>query len=108
LDRFVVLTGIQASTLFEANERNCANRGTFAHPDIAIHIAQWCSADFSIQVSRWVRQLMTTGRVELGNEMNVQQLEDAWRRINEELQAKASADVSAAQDRATVSLYGDN
>ena len=98
LDRFVVLTRIQASTLFEANEGNCANRGTFAHPDIAIHIAQWCSADFSIQVSRWVRQLMTTGRVELGNEMNVQQLEDAWRRINEELQAKASADVSAAQD----------
>jgi len=73
LDRFVVLTRIQASTLFEANEGNCANRGTFAHPDIAIHIAQWCSADFSIQVSRWVRQLLTTGRVELGNEMNAQQ-----------------------------------
>ena len=98
LDRFVVLTRIQASTLFEANEGNCANRGTFAHPDIAIHIAQWCSADFSIQVSRWVRQLMTTGRVELGNEMNVQQLEDAWRRINEELQAKAAMDLDAEKN----------
>ena len=98
LDRFVVLTRIQASTLFEANEGNCANRGTFAHPDIAIHIAQWCSADFSIQVSRWVRQLMTTGRVELGNEMNVQQLEDAWRRINEELQAKAAMDLDAERN----------
>ena len=98
LDRFVVLTRIQASTLFEANEGNCANRGTFAHPDIAIHIAQWCSADFSIQVSRWVRQLMTTGRVELGNEMNVQQLEDAWRRINEELQAKAAVDLDAERN----------
>jgi hypothetical protein len=57
LDRYVVLTGIPASTLIEANEGNCANRGTMAHPDIAIHIAQWCSADFSIQVSRWVREL---------------------------------------------------
>ena len=31
--------------------------------------------------------------------MNAQQLEDAWRRINEEVQAKASADVKAEQDR---------
>ena len=102
LDRFVALTGIPANAIFEVFQGgNLANveQGTFAHPDIAIHIAQWCSADFSIQVSRWVRQLMTTGRVELGNEMNAQQLEDAWRRINEEVQAKASADVKAEQDR---------
>ena len=85
LDRYIVLTGIPASTLFEANEGNCANRGTMAHPDIAIHIAQWCSADFSIQVSQWVRQLMTTGRVELGNEMSPQQLDEAWQqRVNEQ------------------------
>jgi len=99
LDRFVVLTRIQASTLFEANEGNCANRGTFAHPDIAIHIAQWCSADFSIQVSRWVRQLMTTGRVELGNEMNVQQLDDAWKRRIEKVEANAAVDMDAERNR---------
>ena len=96
LDRYVALTGIPANAIFEVIQGgNLANveQGTYAHPDIAIHIAQWCSADFSIQVSRWVRQLMTTGRVdvrlqfymwndellltgrvELGNEMNVQKL----------------------------------
>jgi len=57
LDRYIILTGIPASTLFEANEGNCANRGTMAHPDIAIHIAQWCSADFSIQVIMWIKEL---------------------------------------------------
>ena len=60
LDRYVALTGIQANAIFEVFQGgNLANveQGTFAHPDIAIHIAQWCSADFSIQVSRWVREL---------------------------------------------------
>ena len=45
-------------------------RGTFVHPDIAIQIAQWLSPDFAIQVSRWVRELHLTGKVELGKEMN--------------------------------------
>jgi hypothetical protein len=36
--------------------------GTWAHPDIAIQFAQWCSPAFALQVSRWVRQWMTTGR----------------------------------------------
>lgn len=30
--------------------------GTWAHPDIAIQFAQWCSATFALQVSRWVRE----------------------------------------------------
>lgn len=36
--------------------------GTWAHPDIAIQFAQWCSPVFALQVSRWVRQWMTTGQ----------------------------------------------
>lgn len=36
--------------------------GTWAHPDIAIQFAQWCSPAFALQVSRWVREWMTTGR----------------------------------------------
>ena len=39
------------------------SRGTWIHPDIAIHLAQWCSARFAVQVSRWVRELLTTGSV---------------------------------------------
>lgn len=36
-------------------------RGTWVHPDIAMHLAQWCSPRFAVQVSRWVRELFTTG-----------------------------------------------
>jgi hypothetical protein len=35
---------------------------TWAHPDIAIQFAQKCSPPFALQVSRWVREWMTTAR----------------------------------------------
>lgn len=38
------------------------NGGTWAHPDIAIQFAQWCSSAFALQVSRWVREWMMTTR----------------------------------------------
>lgn len=36
--------------------------GTWAHPDIAVQFAQWCSPTFALLVSRWVREWMTSGR----------------------------------------------
>ena len=39
--------------------------GTFAHPDIAIAFAQWCSPAFRLWVSRQIRHLMTYGEVNL-------------------------------------------
>lgn len=39
--------------------------GTWVHPDLAVNLAQWCSPRFAVQVSRWVRELLTDGRVEL-------------------------------------------
>ena len=36
--------------------------GTWLHPDLAIQLAQWCSAPFAIQVSRWIREWMTSGQ----------------------------------------------
>lgn len=39
--------------------------GTWAHPDIAIQFAQWCSPGFALWVSRQVRHLMTYGEVNL-------------------------------------------
>ncbi len=40
------------------------NGGTWAHPDIAIQFAMWCSPAFALQVSKWVRTYMTEGRLE--------------------------------------------
>lgn len=34
--------------------------GTWLHPDLAIQEAQWCNKPFAIQVSRWVREWMTS------------------------------------------------
>lgn len=36
--------------------------GTWLHPDLSIQLAQWCSPRFAIQVSKWVREWMTTGK----------------------------------------------
>ncbi|MFM7888066.1 MAG: KilA-N domain-containing protein, partial [Pseudanabaena sp.] len=38
------------------------NGGTWAHPDIALQFAQWCSAAFALQVSRWVRDWIATNK----------------------------------------------
>ncbi len=34
-------------------------QGTWVHPQIAIHLAQWCSPAFAVQVSRWVFDWMS-------------------------------------------------
>ncbi len=34
-------------------------RGTWVHPQVAINLAQWLSADFAVQVSQWVVEWMT-------------------------------------------------
>lgn len=39
--------------------------GTFAHPDIAIQFAQWCSPAFALWVSRQIRHLLTYGEVNI-------------------------------------------
>lgn len=36
-------------------------RGTWVHPQVAVHLAQWCSPKFAVQVSRWVVEWATTG-----------------------------------------------
>lgn len=33
-------------------------QGTWVHPDVAIHLAQWCSPKFAVQVNRFVREWM--------------------------------------------------
>jgi hypothetical protein len=51
------------------------NRGSWVHPDVAIHLAQWISQIFNIKVTKWVRELMTTGTVTLGREKLYEELD---------------------------------
>ena len=65
-------------------------QGTYAHPDIAIQFAQWCSPGFALWVSRQIRHLMTYGEVNLhyrewtedqvlqGNQLNRDDLTDLY------------------------------
>lgn len=34
-------------------------QGTWVHPQVAIHLAQWCSAEFAVKVSQWVYDWMS-------------------------------------------------
>ena len=65
-------TGIPVSQLIEVYKGNSGkySQGTWIHTDLGIQLAQWCSPNFSLQVSKWVRELIITKKVELGNEKN--------------------------------------
>lgn len=34
-------------------------QGSWVHPQVAIHLAQWCSAEFAVKVSQWVYNWMS-------------------------------------------------
>jgi len=41
------------------------NQGSYVHQLVAIDLARWISPQFSVQISKWVHELMMTGKVEL-------------------------------------------
>lgn len=43
-------------------------RGTWIHPRVVIHFAQWASAGFAADVTGWVLELITTGAVNLNRQ----------------------------------------
>ena len=49
-------------------------RGSWIHPDLAVHLAMWLSPKFGIQVSGWIRELALCGSVSIGKEKTQQQL----------------------------------
>lgn len=36
--------------------------GTWIHPKLAVHLGQWCSPDFALQVSDWIENWILTGQ----------------------------------------------
>lgn len=54
-------------------------RITWGHPLVAINFAQWSDVNFGVQVSKWVFELISTGKVELGKEKSIQEVEDIWK-----------------------------
>ena len=41
--------------------------GTWIHPKLAVHLGQWCSAEFALLVSDWVEEWLTIGQSRVGH-----------------------------------------
>jgi hypothetical protein len=52
-------TGYPVTVLMEVKRGgNPKEQGTWVHPNVAIHLAQWLSPKFSVAVSKWVHRFM--------------------------------------------------
>lgn len=51
------------------------NRTTYAHPRVAINIAQWISPEFDVKVSKWIYEIMLTGSFNIQTEKTTEELE---------------------------------
>jgi len=49
---------------------------TWAHPQVAVNIAQWISPKFDVMVSKWVYQIMLIGKVDIRDNKTTQQLDE--------------------------------
>ena len=63
LEAFSESTGIPVDLLIVVNESEGSNdnRGTWAHPEIAIDFAKWVNVDFRIWANRTLRQVISEG-----------------------------------------------
>ena len=60
LEALSIDAGIPASKLLEVRKGGVKElQGTWAHPQVAIHLAMWCSPTFSVVVTKWVVEWMT-------------------------------------------------
>jgi cell division protein FtsB len=55
---------------------NHENSQTWAHPQVAVNIAQWISPKFDVMVSRWVYQIMLTGKFDIGDNKTTKELDE--------------------------------
>ena len=67
--------GITAVNLLKYNTGGNGERHTWAHPQVAINIAQWISPRFDVKVSAWVYEVMMTGKVDISNTKSYRQLQ---------------------------------
>lgn len=57
ISELVTVTGIPATVLIQTIQGgDAALQGTWVHPDVAVHLAQWCSPIFAVKVNQFVRE----------------------------------------------------
>ena len=82
------------------------SQGTYLHSDLGIQLAQWISPSFAIQVSRWTRELLLFGNVELGQEKSNKELENKFQEqiklLTQEKQQAIQEKEQAITEKATI------
>lgn len=80
-------------------------QGTWIHPDLAFNLIQWCSTEFSIQVSKWLFELVLTGNVEIGNEKTRKEMDELLHKLKEtEKNLEETRDLVEAYDQTNKEL----
>ena len=74
------------------NCKNGSHQGTMVHFQVALHVAYWLSSEVQVQFSKWIGELLLTGRVELGKEKTFEELDAIWKSRVAEEQAKIQSD----------------
>ncbi|MBD0362294.1 MAG: KilA-N domain-containing protein [Coleofasciculus sp. C3-bin4] len=69
--------GIFPGLVFSKRGSPATEGGIWLHPDLALQLAQWCSKPFAIQVSRWIREWLTTGYVTVNSDAEQEYVQ--WR-----------------------------
>jgi hypothetical protein len=54
--------GIPISELIQTVKGGKGQQGTWVHPHVAMHLAQWLSPEFAVKVSRWIFEWMGQGK----------------------------------------------
>ena len=71
--------GIPASEIIKigsgSKHENDTKNLTWSHPQVAINIAQWISPEFDVLVSKWVYEIMLTGKVDIRDNKTTQELD---------------------------------
>jgi hypothetical protein len=67
--------GIPIVELLKQEQGGNNERHTWSHPQVAINIAQWISPEFDVLVSKWVYEIMLTGKVDVKDNKSTQELD---------------------------------
>jgi hypothetical protein len=76
LDVLSVTTGIPVLEILKQEQGGNGERHTWAHTQVAINIAQWISPEFDVLVSKWVYEIMLTGKVDIRDNKTTQELDN--------------------------------
>ena len=75
LDILSTSVKIHTNEIIKYESGSNSERSSWAHPQVAINIAQWISPEFDVLVSKWVYEIMLTGKVDIKDNKTTQELD---------------------------------